>query len=222
MNITTWKKLLDRKLNGRGKRRRAPSTVSSENLEQRVYLSAAASLVNNELIVLSDADENISIGTTSDGKGNLELLINGQQHSGLATVQSSQIGSIRVIGGAGSNLIDLSGVIAADFSFVDPNTGQPTSIFVDGGDGNDTILGSFDLNDTLFGGDGNDLINFAAVGPPSNPVNVGPAALKSSPLQAAAGTESANIINGTDTVLFESVGIVGDATAGTSTGTLIA
>ena len=222
MNITTWKKLLDRKLNGRSKRRRARSAVSSESLEQRVYLSAAASLVNNELVVLSDADESISIGTSTDGKGNLELLINGQQHSGLATVQSSQIGSIRIIGGAGGNLIDLSGVIAADFSFIDPNNGQPTSIFVDGGDGNDTILGSFDLNDTLFGGDGDDIINFAAVAPPSNPVNVGPAALKASPLQAAAGTESANIINGTDTVLFESVGIVGDATAGTSTGTLIA
>ena len=222
MNITTWKKLLDRKLNGRGKRRRAALPLASENLEQRVYLSAAASLVNNELVVLSDADESISIGTSSDGKGNLELLINGQQHSGLATVRSSQIGSIRVIGGAGGNLIDLSGVIAADFSFVDPNTGQPTSIHVDGGDGNDTILGSFDLNDTLFGGDGDDIINFAAVGPPSNPLNVGPAALKNSPLQALSGTETANIINGTDTVLFESVGIVGDVTTGTSTGTLIA
>ena len=188
MNITTWKKLLDRKLNVRSKRRRARSAASSESLEQRVYLSAAASLVNNELVVLSDADESISIGTSTDGKGTLELLINGQQHSGLATVQSSQIGSIRVIGGAGGNLIDLSGVIASDFSFTTPNNGQPTSIFVDGGDGNDTILGSFDLNDTLFGGDGDDIINFAAVAPPSNPLNVGPAALKTSPLQAAAGT----------------------------------
>lgn len=222
MNITTWKKLLDRKLNGRGKRRRAPRSVVSENLEQRVYLSAAASLINNELVVLSDADESISIGTSTDGKANLELLINGQQHTGLSTVKSSQIGSIRVIGGAGGNLIDLSGVIAADFSFVDPTTGQPTSIFVDAGDGDDTILGSFDLNDTLFGGDGDDIINFAAVAPPSNPVNVGSAALNSSPLKAAAGTESANIVNGTDTVLFESVGIVGDATTGTSSGTLIA
>ena len=222
MNITTWKKLLDRKLNGRGKRRRAQLSLSSENLEQRVYLSAAATLVNNELIVLSDADESISIGTTTDGKASLELLINGQKYTGLATVQSSQIASIRVIGGAGGNLIDLSGVIAADFSFVDPNTGQGPTIFVDGGDGNDTILGSFDLNDSLFGGDGDDIINFAAVAPPSNPLNVGPAAIQSSPLQAAAGTETANIINGTDTVLFESVGIVGDATAGTNTGTLIA
>ncbi|MGZ0167860.1 MAG: hypothetical protein ACKVII_28410, partial [Planctomycetales bacterium] len=222
MNITTWKKLLDRKLNGRGKRRRAPLSVASEKLEQRVYLSAAASLVNNDLLVLSDADESISIGTSTDGKGNLELLINGQQHTGLATVQSSQIGSIRIIGGAGGNLIDLSGVIAADFSFVDPTTGQPTSIFVDAGDGDDTILGSFDLNDTLFGGDGDDLINFAAAGPPSNPVNVGSTALNPSPLQALSGTETANIINGAATAVFESVGIVGDATAGTSSGTLIA
>ena len=166
MNITTWKKLLDRKLDGRGKRRRAPLSVASEKLEQRVYLSAAASLVNNDLLVLSDADESISIGTSTDGKGNLELLINGQLHTGLATVQSSQIGSIRIIGGAGGNLIDLSGVIAADFSFVDPTTGQPTSFYVDAGDGDDTILGSFDLNDTLFGGDGDDLINFAAMAPP--------------------------------------------------------
>jgi Ca2+-binding RTX toxin-like protein len=222
MNITTWKKLLDRKLSGRGKRRRATQSVASENLEQRVYLSAAASLVNNELLVLSDADETIAIGTTTDGKGNLELLINGQPHSGLATVQSSQISSIRVIGGAGSNLIDLSRVIAADFSFVDPVTGQPTSVYVDGGNGDDTILGSFDLNDTLFGGDGDDIINFAPISPPSNPLNAGPAALNASPLRALAGTETANVINGTDTVLFESVGIVGDAVAGSSTGTLIA
>ena len=220
MNITTWKKLLDRKLNGRGKRRRAARPLASENLEQRVYLSAAASLVNNELVVLSDADESISIGTSTDG--NVELLIDGQRHTGLATVPSSQIVSIRVIGGAGGNLIDLSGVIAADYSFVDPNTGQPTSIHVDGGNGNDTILGSFDLNDTLFGGDGDDLINLAAVGPPSNPLNVGPAALNASPLQAVPGTQTERIINGTDTMQFQSVGIVGNATGGTSSGTLIA
>ena len=224
MNITTWKKLLDRKLNGRSKRRRARAAASSENLEQRLYLSAAASFVNNELVVLSDADETIAIGTSSDGKGNLELLINGEQHSGLTNVRSSQIASIRVIGGAGGNLIDLSGVNSADFSFVDPNTGQPTAVFVDGGNGNDTILGSFDLNDTLFGGDGNDIINFAAVPPPpAGPVDAGtiPQPVQA-PLQGAAGTETLSIVSGADVALFESVGIVGDATAGTSTGTLIA
>jgi Ca2+-binding RTX toxin-like protein len=162
MNITTWKKLLDRKLSGRGKRRRARQSVSSENLEQRVYLSAAAALINNELQVFTDADETIEIGTSSNGTGNLELRINGQLHTGLRATQSSQIVSIRVIGGAGNNLIDLSRVSAAEFSFVDPNTGQGPAIFVDGGDGDDTILGSLDLNDSLFGGDGNDLINFVA------------------------------------------------------------
>lgn len=222
MNITTWKKLLNRKLCGTSKRRRARASVSSESLEQRVYLSAAAALINNELNVLSDADETIVIGTSQDGTGNLELLINGELHTGLQSVQSSQIEAIRVIGGSGGNLIDLSGVRAADFSFIDPNTGNGTTVFVDGGDGDDTILGSFDLNDSLFGGDGHDIINFAAVAPPSNPLNVGPQTPVTSPLRAAEGTETASIINGTDTQLFESVGIVGDATAGNSTGTLIA
>jgi Ca2+-binding RTX toxin-like protein len=220
MNITTWKKLLDRKLSRTGSRRRAQVCRSSESLEQRVYLSAAASLVNNQLLVISDADENISIGTSVDGTGSLELLINGQLHSGLQAAQSSQIESIHIIGGAGSNRIDLSTVTSAEFTFINPLTGQGPSILVDGGNGDDTILGSFDFNDSLFGGDGDDIINFAAVEAPTTPLNAGFASLKSS--VAEGGAETVRIINGTDTVLFESVGVVGDAQGATSTGTLIA
>ena len=220
MNITTWKKLLDKKLSRAGRRRRVQVCRSSERLEQRVYLSAAASLVNNDLLVISDADESISVGTSQDGTGRLELLINGQLHSGLQAAQSSQIESIHIIGGAGGNLIDLSSVTSAEFTFIDPFTGQGPSILVDGGNGDDTILGSFDFNDSLFGGDGDDIINFAAVEAPSTPLNAGFASLKSSVVDG--GTETARIINGTDTVLFESVGAVGDAQGTTSTGTLIA
>lgn len=221
MNITTWKKLLDTKFGGPSKRRRAGRSVSSESLEQRVYLSAAAALINNELQVFTNADETIEIGTSSDGTGNLELLINGQPHSGLQAFPVSRIEAIHVVGGAGGNRIDLSGVNSSDFSYIDPNTGEGPEILVEGGDGDDTILGSFDLNDSLFGGDGNDIINFAAIAPPSIPLSAAPAALKSAALQAD-DSQAARIINGTPTQLFESVGIVGDAQGGTGTGTLIA
>ncbi|MDA0283477.1 MAG: trypsin-like serine protease [Planctomycetota bacterium] len=222
MNITTWKRLLGRTLQQSGKRRRAQVAVMSESLEQRVYLSAAATLVNNELQVLSDADESIVIRSSQNGTGAVEVLIDGQLRSGFEHVTPAQINSIRVIGGAGANLIDLSAVTSQDFSFIDPVTGQSMAIFVEAGDGDDTILGSFDLNDSLFGGDGDDVINVAAVAAPTNPVNVG---LNSAPgiaFSSGGASQPLRIINGTATQLFESVGIVGDASGSNGTGTLIA
>jgi Ca2+-binding RTX toxin-like protein len=55
-------------------------------------------------------------------------------------------------------VIDVSGVTAAAFPFVDPITNLGVQISVDGDDGNDTITGSLDLGGTLDGGNGADTI----------------------------------------------------------------
>lgn len=217
MKNVTWKQLLTGKLISARRKQRRHHHRSAEALEQRVYLSAAAAVIGTELHIFSDADEAIQIRPDQDGNGTVEVLFNGTVNTGLQTLQANQVSALRVFGGAGDNLIDLSQVTSAEFSFIDPATQQGMEIVVEAGDGNDTILGSFDLNDSLFGGDGDDLINFAATTGPANPFNVGTAGLSPS-----SSGDTLNIINGTDTQLFESVGIVGNTTGGNSTGTLIA
>ncbi len=70
----------------------------------------------------------------------------------LGNLAASAVKSIVIHGGEEGNSIDLSGVHATDFASL-------TSINVDGGNGNDSILGSNDFGDSLFGGDGADTLD---------------------------------------------------------------
>jgi Ca2+-binding RTX toxin-like protein len=209
MKRVTWLASLRHRLqkNRRGVRRRPAHT---ETLEQRTYLSATALIVNGQLTVVSDSDESIEIGVNPQGSGEVRVLFDGVQTTSLAGVQASQLAGINVLGGPGDNLIDLTQVRASDFSYADPITGDPMTIVINGGDGDDTLLGSYDLNDSIFGGDGNDLINTIPIDTPATPLAT----------PSSVGTPL-SIINGTPGTQVSTVGVIGDLLSDFASGTLI-
>ena len=132
-------------------RRKASRQRPAEVLEERALLSVSSLIINGELSILSDADDSIVVRTNPVDGVSLQVIENGFQSTTLGNVAVADITSINIRGGAGANTIDLSGVAAADFTGL-------TSVSVTGGDGNDTITGTADLNDTIIAGDGNDTV----------------------------------------------------------------
>lgn len=74
-------------------------------------------------------------------------------HDGNGTGLASAVTSIDIIDGIGNDTIDLSEVDGVDFSSLSDG-----AVTVDGGAGNDTITGTTEWGDYLFGGVGNDSI----------------------------------------------------------------
>ncbi len=122
-----------------------------EQLEDRLLLSVAALFVGGELFVSSDAGDSIAIRQNATSL-RVEVVANGLLLGTAPHVPTSTVTSIVVKGGDAANNIDLS--------LVD-NLTYPSlaSIRVDGGNGDDTILGSPTYGDSLLGGDGIDVID---------------------------------------------------------------
>lgn len=80
----------------------------------------------------------------------LQITINGVVDNSLGSITAASVKSISLEGSAGDDRIDLSGVTAVEFTNL-------TGTTVQGGDGNDTIIGSA-LDDRLIGGAGDDSI----------------------------------------------------------------
>lgn len=130
---------------------------SAESLEQRTYLSVTSLFVGGELQVLSDGPDDIVIDA-DPGTGLVRVTVNGAADTTLPAIQPSIVQAISVVGSDSDNVIDVSGVTAAAFPYVDAITSLGVQISVDGDDGNDTITGSLDLGGTLNGGNGADTI----------------------------------------------------------------
>ena len=152
MRISSW--LKNWKTTPRNRNKSQTALVAAEQMEPRTLLSASALIIAGELNVSLHTNENVQVSTfngnllvqTSSGTGLFTPI------TSLGTVAASSITSIVINGGDQENIIDLGGVLAADFT-------KLPSIKVNSGNGNDTITGSPDLPDSLSGGDGNDLIN---------------------------------------------------------------
>ncbi len=147
---------------------------SLEKLEDRTLLAASVLFGSGELQILTDGDETVLIQEDPATPGRVDVQI-GTSFSPATTAASlpnvavTDVTSIVLITGSGNNTIDLSGVLASAFTGL-------ASINVQGGNGNDVIIGSPDLatmidgqdgddsitggsaNDTIIGGDGNDTI----------------------------------------------------------------
>ena len=147
----------------RRRKHRPRVSAAPELLEQRTYLSVSSLVTNNQLIIVADGDDSIEVRTDPGGSGQVQVLANGVLEGALASIQASSLRRIDIDAGPGNNLINLNAVSSAEFSFVDINTGEGLQIFVDAGNGHDTIVGSQSFNDTLIGGDGHDSINLAPV-----------------------------------------------------------
>jgi Ca2+-binding RTX toxin-like protein len=145
-----------------------------EKLEDRTLLAASVLFSSGELQILTDANETVLIREDPVTPGQVDVQIGTSSTvattaPSLPNVATTDVTSIVLVTGAGDNTIDLSGVLASAFTGL-------TSISVQGGNGNDVIVGSPDLattidgqdgddsitggtaNDTIFGGDGNDTI----------------------------------------------------------------
>ncbi len=140
-----------------------------ESLEHRELLSVSSLIVNNQLRIVADGDEAIAVQVDPSGNGRVQVLIDGTAVSTLAPLAASQLRGISIIAGQGDNLIDLNAITSADFSYADADTGLGLQIQVDAGNGNDTLFGSQDFEDSLMGGDGDDLINVT----PTNTITAG-------------------------------------------------
>ena len=125
-------------------------------LEPRQLLSATGLFIpaTGELNLQLGSQENVRISSQS-GSVLIETSTGAGVYSpvtSLGTIASASVKSLVVIGGDDANTIDLNGVTAAAFTTL-------TSINVDGGNGNDTIIGSPDFGDSIGGGHGDDTIN---------------------------------------------------------------
>ena len=123
----------------------------AEKLEDRTLLTVNALFFGGELDVFATENDSITVRTDPANFSFVQVLGNGVPVSSVGAVLTSQISRLVIDAGSGDNVVNLSGVNSAFFSSL-------TGVTVDGGDGNDTIIGTADLNDTLRGNDGNDTI----------------------------------------------------------------
>ncbi len=127
------------------------ANTAAERLEDRSLLSVAALFVSGELFVSSDAGDSIAIRQNATSL-RVEVVANGLLLGTAPNVPTSTVTSIVVKGGDAANNIDLNLVDNLTYPSL-------TSIRVDGGNGNDTILGSPTYRDSLLGGDGVDTLD---------------------------------------------------------------
>lgn len=142
------------------RRRRQDRRLShAETLEQRTLLTVNTLFTQGDLTIVSDNADDIVIA--SDAMSGLVTLdVNGVADPAFPIILANQVESILIVGSDSENTIDLTGVSAVAFSFMDTNGG--ITLEVDAGNGDDTLLGSPDLAATLRGGDGNDDITSTA------------------------------------------------------------
>lgn len=152
-------KLSSKQLRRKEMRRRTQSEV----LEERTYLSVTSLFSGGELQIVSDGPDSIAVGVDPLTPGEVRVTVNGSDDPTLGTVQASDVTSLVIVGSDTENIIDLSGMTAAEFSFFDAGTGLGLQISVDGDDGNDVIIGSADLGGTLLGGNGADTITGSTI-----------------------------------------------------------
>ena len=119
-----------------------------ETVEPRTVPSTTSLLSAGTLTITSNGADNMAVATNVNGN----VTLNGTQLTiNNAAVAASSVTTLDVVGGKGKNTIDLSGVTATAFTAL-------TQVNINGGAGNDSIIGSA-LNDSILGAGGNDTIN---------------------------------------------------------------
>ncbi len=128
--------------------RRNSSTL--ERLENRTLLTVQTLVFGTEMTVLADTNDDVAI-RRDNVSGNVQVVANGVAQTGFATISASTLTTLNVFTGSGDNSIDLTGLDAGGFTSLG-------TIVVDGGDGDDLIIGSNTFAESLLGGDGADTI----------------------------------------------------------------
>ena len=149
MNLSKmWTKWMSGKSGRRlGVSCKASSAACVETMESRTVPSTTSLFQAGALTITSNGSDNMAVAANANGN----VTLNGTQLTvSNAPVSASSVTSLDVVGGKGKNTIDLSGVTAASFTAL-------TTVKIDGGAGNDSIIGSA-LNDSISGGGGNDTL----------------------------------------------------------------
>ena len=156
-----WK--IRRRLQGKQSKRRSPAFDQPvQVLEERAYLSASTLFFDGELsIVIEEGNDRVAVGTNPLDPTQVQVRVNGVVDKSLPNLRASDVERLTIIGSDTDNLIDLTGVTTAAFTFVSPS-GDPLQITVDSDNGDDTIIASHGFDDTIDGGDGNDVITISS------------------------------------------------------------
>ena len=155
--IVNLSQFLNRLVGNGNTRKRAARISRAANIEiletkQLLYASALFLPATGELNIVLNSSDTVRV-SAPNGVVLIETL-NGTTFTPITSVSgvaASSVQSIVILGGDDGNTIDLSGVLAAQFTSL-------TSILVDGANGNDLLIGSPDFADSIIGGHGHDTI----------------------------------------------------------------
>lgn len=165
---------------------------SLEHLEDRTLFSASVIFGSGELQILTDANETVLVREDPANPGRVDVQIGtsttaATTASSLPDIATADVSTLTIITGAGDNTVDLSGVLTTAFTGL-------TSISVQGGNGNDTIIGSPDLAMSAEGQDGDDSITGGSA---ADTISGGDG---SDTIAGQAGNDSINAGDGADVV----------------------
>ena len=191
MRLRAWQHFL-KAMSLEPSRRRQRAAVIGECLERRIV--PAVNVTNGANFAVSiTGSESVEIAANGDGK--VVVRVNGVD--AVQTTDAADVTSLTVTAsGSFNNRIDLQGVTASDF-------GSLSDISVNGGSGNDLLIGS-ELADTLNGSNGNDtLLGLGAddslIGGNNNDVLIGGA--DNDQLTGGSGNDTLSGEGGNDTCL---------------------
>lgn len=126
----------------------ATITVTLSDGESEVTQTFLLTVLRSHLMLTLTGSQSLQLSAGINGR--VVALINGVSNAQAATFFASDVRNLTVTGGSGANRIDLSAVQSATFN-------KLAQVVVDGGMGNDTLIGS-GVGDSLLGGAGLDVL----------------------------------------------------------------
>lgn len=157
MRCLSWlSSVKDRLALAKRRPRSARQPRNLEPLEARVLLTVSALMIGSELSISATAGDSITVRENPSAPGKVQVLGNGTNVA-IVSTDASSLTAISVNGSDSNNVIDLSGVTTAVFN------NSLLKITVQAGDGNDLIVGSPSVANSLIGGDGADTLTGGAL-----------------------------------------------------------
>ena len=166
MAVHPWLEGLRARLTrGRGRRTAKPGNRISTNrqvqtLETRTLLAATVLLNGTEMRIQTDSGEDVVVQQDPANLLNVEVTIDGVVSPAVGVLAASTLTQLTIITGDEANTVDIRNVDENIFTGL---TG-PTAVSISLGNGDDTFLGSNNVEATIDAGDGDDTITSFGAG----------------------------------------------------------